>query len=134
MGTVKQKRLARVIVENAGVDAPLQKGEMLAKVGYSKTVAKTKPEEIIQSEGVQEELDLLGFTETNAMNVVQEIMNNEDAQDHNRLKATELVFKVKGTFAPEKKAVLNVSVKATNEQTQQIADEYEEKLKGKFNV
>jgi len=131
MATTKQKRLARVIVENSMIDKPLNSTQIVEKSGYTgKTLLN--PKNVIETEGVQEELTKLGFTEDNAMKVVEQIMNNEDAQDHNRLKATELVFKVKGTFAPEKKAVLHLDVTANDEQTQLIADEYESKLKGKL--
>ena len=105
---------------------------MLVSVGYTENVARHKPEEIIQGEGVQEELRLMGFTEENAMNVVSEIMLNPDAQDNNRLKASEMVFKVKGTFAPEKKAVMNMNVEVNNKDAQDIADKYEEELKNKL--
>lgn len=103
MGTIRQKKLAKVIVENASLDKPLNKGEMLAKVGYAQNTIEAKPGDIIESIGVQEELEILGFTEENAKKVVQQLMLDEGQDGGVRLKAADMVFKVKGTYAPEKK-------------------------------
>lgn len=102
MATQRQKKLAKVIVENSSLDKPLNAGEMLEKVGYSKSVSESKPSDIIEAQGVQEELEVLGFTEENAMKVVKEIMLNSEVEPSARLKATDQVFKVKGSYAPEK--------------------------------
>lgn len=110
MATVRQKKLARVIVENAGLDKPLNAGQMLEKVGYSKSMAKAKAGEMLESKGVKEELEVLGFTEEAAMKVVQEIMHNPEVDPSARLKATDQVFKVRGTYAPEKKLVGNIDL------------------------
>jgi len=117
MATVRQKNLAKLIVENSKVDKPLNKGQMLEKVGYSKSMAKAKAGEILDSDGVKEELEVLGFTEAAAMKVVDEIMHNPDVDPSARLKATDQVFKVRGTYAPEKKLVATINV--NNEKRQQ---------------
>ena len=101
MATQKQKKLAKMIVENAKRDKPLNGGEMLEKVGYSEHLVK-QPGRVLEAEGVQEELGALGFTEENAMMVVKEIMMNNKVDSSSRLKATDQVFKVKGSYAPEK--------------------------------
>lgn len=110
MATVRQKKLARVIIENAALDKPLNAGQMLEKVGYSKSMAKAKAGEILDSQGVKEELEVLGFTEHAAMKVVDEIMNDKTVDPSARLKATDQVFKVRGTYAPEKKLIANLNV------------------------
>jgi hypothetical protein len=109
MATVKQKRVAKLIIENAALDKPLNAGEIVEKSRYSKSMV-IKPSVVINSEGVQEELKALGFTEENAMNVVTEIMLNGDVEPNARLKATDQVFKVRGTYAPEKKLNVNLDV------------------------
>ena len=116
MATVRQKKLARVIIENAAIDKPLNAGQMLEKVGYSKSMAKAKAGEILDSQGVKEELEVLGFTEHAAMKVVDEIMNDKTVDPSARLKATDQVFKVRGTYAPERSIVANIHV---NEEKQQ---------------
>lgn len=114
MGTQKQKKIAKLIVENASLDKPLNGGEMLAKVSYSKGLQK-QPSRILESEGVKEELALLGFTEDNAKSVVAEILLNPDADTNSRLKASDQIFKVHGTYAAEKKFNVNVNVERTPE-------------------
>lgn len=98
MSTELQKNLAKEIVANTKRKKPKNKAELLDSVGYAKSVQETKPGEILNQIGVQEALEELGFTEYNAKKVVQEIMLNpyEDAGD--RLKATDQVFKVKGSY------------------------------------
>ena len=112
MATARQKKLAKVIVENSTLDKPLNGGEMLAKVSYSKGLQK-QPSRVIEAEGVQEELTALGFTEENAMTVVSDIMLNEEAQDNNRLKASEMVFKGKGTFALLMPSLQSITMETT---------------------
>lgn len=131
MATTKQKNVAKAIVENSTLDNPIGAGQVLKSVGYG-TGLQHQPKRVIESEGVQEELEILGFTEQNAMNVVSEVMLNPDARDNDRLKASEMVFKVKGTYAPEKKAIVNLNIDSSNKEAQALADEYEEKLKGKL--
>lgn len=114
MGTQKQKKIAKLIVENASLDKPLNGGEMLAKVSYSKGLQK-QPSRILESEGVKEELALLGFTEDNAKSVVAEILLNPDADTNSRLKASDQIFKVHGTYAAEKKLNVNLNVERTPE-------------------
>lgn len=99
---------------------------MLVKVGYSKNVAEAKPKDILGSEGVQEELKALGFTEDNAKKVVESIMLNEDVDASARLKATDQVFKVHGSYAPERKDVkldVNSYREYTNEDLERISKE-----------
>lgn len=109
MATTKQRKLAKVIVENAAADKPLTAGQMLEKVGYSQNLVK-QPGRVIATEGVQEALEEMGFTEENAMRVVTEIMLNGDVNPVARLKATDQLFKVKGTYAPEKTVNLNYAM------------------------
>ena len=48
MATTRQRKLAKVIVENLQVDKPLNAGQMLEKVGYSKSVAEAKLKDILE--------------------------------------------------------------------------------------
>ena len=108
MATIKQKRVAKLIIENSILDKPLNGGQMLEKVRYGK-ISK-QPSRILKSKGVQEVLIENGFTEENAKVVVTEIMLNKEEDAGNRLKATDQVFKVKGSYAPEKSVNLNLQV------------------------
>lgn len=101
MGTIRQKKLAHAIVQNLKAKKPKNKKELLVSAGYSKTTAEATPQDIIAQEGVQEELEALGFSEETAKRVVGEILENEEEESRDRLKAAEMVFKVKGSFVPE---------------------------------
>lgn len=107
--TIKQERVAGLIIENASLDKPLNAGQILEKAGYNKNISKT-PGKVINSRGVQEELEFAGFNERSAMKVVDEIMNDKNVDPSARLKATDQVFKVRGTYAPEKSIVANIQV------------------------
>lgn len=111
MATTKQKRIAKLVVENATLDKPLTGGQMLAKVSYSKGLQK-QPSRILESEGVKEALDELGFSEENAKKVVGNILLKETAKDTDRLKAAEQIFKVQGSYAPEKNVNVNIEIEA----------------------
>ncbi len=128
MGTPRQKKLAKVIVENATLDKPLNKKEMLENVGYSESTAEAKATDIIESEGVQEELIILGFTEENAKRVVQEIMLDIEADKSSRLKAADMVFKVQGTYAPEKKDVTSKGEKLQDTRLDILIEQLENEL------
>lgn len=110
MATVRQKKLARLIVENATLDKPLNKKQLVVSSGYTAVQAEAKQKEITESKGVKAELEILGFTEHAAMKVVDEIMNDKNVDPSARLKATDQVFKVRGTYAPEKSIVANIQV------------------------
>ncbi len=92
MGTLKQKKLAKRIGMNLAGEINETAGEMLANVGYSKSMAKAKPKEIINSEGVQEELKALGITVDEADKVVLKIMR-ESKKEENKLKSAEMIYK-----------------------------------------
>lgn len=108
MSTLRQKKLAKALVENTQREEPLNKEQLVGSVGYSELSAEHKATEIIESKGVQEELKILGFDEDTAKRVVAEILDNPDLKPEPRLKAAEMVFKVHGTFAPDKHINLNV--------------------------
>ncbi len=101
MATIRQKKLASVIVENAALDAPLNAGEIVEKSRYSKSMV-IKPGQVLNSEGVREELNNLGFNVEGAKNVVSEIMYNPKVDPNARLRATDQVFKVHGEYSDEK--------------------------------
>lgn len=110
MATVRQAKLAKAIVENSKRNKPLNKKELLVSVGYAPSTADVKQGEIMEQKGVKEELEILGFSEHAAKRVVEEIMHNPEVDPSARLKATDQVFKVHGTYAPEKSIVANIQV------------------------
>lgn len=114
MGTIRQQKLAQAIVKNIHAEEPLNKGELLESVGYAKSVAEAKPTEILEQKGVKEELIKVGFDPETAKSVVGEIVLAGE-NDNVKLKAADIIFKVHGTYAPEKSVNLNVEVEASSE-------------------
>ena len=121
MSTLKQKNLARGIVENMKAKPIKTAAELLVSVGYDETTATAMPHRTIQQKGVQEELKKLGFDEEKAKEVVGEIMLSEDEEARDRLKAAEMVFKVFGSFAPEKRMNMNIQVKEISPRLKDLA-------------
>ena len=109
MATLRQKELAQSIVKNAKATKKKNKKELLVSVGYSEITAKANPEVIISGVGVQEELKALGFDEDSAKKVVGEILLDETIEPKDRLKAAGEIFKVSGSYAPEKRVNFNVT-------------------------
>lgn len=131
MPTIRQKRLAEAIVNNGLREQPLNKAELVVSAGYAEMTAKANAGFIIDQPGVQEALDDLGFTEENAKKVVVKILL-EGKEESAQLKAADMVFKVKGSYAPEKSQNVNLNVKAEAKDLtkhEQLRTEYEEKLR-----
>ncbi len=109
MSTIRQKKLAKAIVENIQLPKPKNKQELLASVGYSEITAGATSKVILEQKGVKDELALLGFTEEKAKNVVATILSSEFEEGNTRLRAADLIFKVYGTYAAEKSFNINVN-------------------------
>lgn len=77
MPTIRQRRLAREIIESATMDNPPTKGEMVEKVGYGPSIVDY-PSKVIDTRGVRDALAEYGLTEeliTTAL--VSDIYNKE---------------------------------------------------------
>lgn len=131
MSTVKQKKLAKLIIKNETLDKPLNAGQMLEKVSYGK-ISK-QPSRILESEGLKEALNELGFSEEGAKKVVEEIMYDKKVKADARLKATDQVFKVHGSYN-EKDHIsfnqININNKPVVTMTEEEVNEF---LKNKLN-
>lgn len=112
MSTLKQKKLAQEIVNNLSKEEPLNKQELVVSSGYSEASAKSSAHLILEQKGVQDELKALGFDEDTAKSVVGNILVDEKVAPKDRLRAASEVFKVHGSYAPEKQINLNVEVEA----------------------
>lgn len=118
MATVKQRRVAKLIIENTRLDKPKTGGEIVESSGYGVSMKKN-PQVVLESDGVKEALNDFGFNEDNAKKVVSEILLSGDVEPNARLKAADQVFKVHGSYAPEKSVNLNI----------EVSSEYREKSK-----
>lgn len=121
MATIRQKKLAESLVKNALSEKPMNKGELVESVGYSPETARKKTAELFNSKGVQEELAILGFDVETAKRVVGQIAL-EGENDNVKLKASEMIFKVHGTFAAEKHVNLNINRTEPNDRIKELAE------------
>jgi hypothetical protein len=120
MPTLRQRKLAKKIVESMPLDNPPTNGEMLESVGYSKNVAEAKPGEIMSSPGVQKALEDLGFSIEGADQVVKNILYKSKREDM-KLRAADMIYKRRGAYEDTKQGagktlVINV--------TQETAERY----------
>lgn len=127
MGTTKQKRVARKLIENISLSNPKTGGEIVESSGYGVSMKKN-PHVVMKSRGVKEELRVLGFDEVSAKKVVSQILNDTSIEPSPRLKAADMVFQVSGSYAPSKN--FNVEVKV--EVDQKIAKGFDEYLRGEL--
>ena len=127
MPTTRQKRVAKLIIENATVDKPKTGGEIVESSGYGVSMKKN-PQVVLESDGVKEALNDYGFNEDNAKRVVAEILLDKRVKPDSRLKASDQVFKVHSTYAPEKHTNTNVNIEIDSK-TLEIAKKYEEEIK-----
>lgn len=102
MANQRQKKLAKGIVSNIKKKNPLNGMQLLISAGYSEVTARASSTRTIEQKGVQEELIKMGFTEDAAKETVTKVMLNEFVSPGDRLKAADMVFKVSGSYAPEK--------------------------------
>ena len=122
MSTLKQKNLAKGIIDNLHSNEPKNAKELLVSVGYAEKTATHMPGRTIDQPGVKAELAKFGFSEEAAQEVVAEILLAGD-DDHSRLKAADMIFKVFGSYAPEKRQNLNVNVtKEPSERIKKLAE------------
>ena len=103
--TKKQAVLAEKLVEESKNPRFITLKALLEESGYDME-GRRDPGQIIARPGVQKELIRLGFNEEAAKARVAEVLLN--GEDHDALRAGEMVFKVFGTFAPVKSVNLNV--------------------------
>lgn len=115
MSTLKQKKVAKLVVENLTLDKPLTGGQILEKTGYAPGVIKN-PKDILDSAGVLEELKTYGFDTDKAKGVVAEILIGGE-NDVVKLKAADMIFKVQGDYAPDKLISLNFDAELNQNET-----------------
>ena len=134
MATTRQEKLADAIIENHRADKPKTNGEMLEAVGYAPTTARHQPGVIIESKGTKEALAARGFTVENANEVVGQILMNPEEKAHDRLDAADKIYKVHGSYAPEKKLNLNLNADVEDYQKYtELSQKYDEEMKRKLS-
>jgi hypothetical protein len=128
MPTIRQKKVAKKLVENLNAEQPLNKKEILVSSGYSEITADSSAKIILESEGVKEELKTVyGFDPDTAKNVVADILIGGE-EDRDRLKAADMIFKVHGSYAAEKHANFNVNYNTTDSKLDALIAKIEDEL------
>ena len=120
MTTLRQKKVAHEIVNDFKTGNVRSAAEVLESVGYG-TGLQNSPKRVLESEGVKNEFERLGFDEDKAKEVVGQILTSEDEEAKDRLKAAEMIFKVFGSFAPEKRVNLNIQENEISPKVQEFA-------------
>lgn len=124
MPTLKQRKLAEKIIENVKEGKDLNKKDLLVSAGYDVVTAEASPGRTIDQKGVKQALHEYGFSEEGAKAVVREIMYSPNVDPNARLRATDQVFKVEGSYAPEKSVSVNVNQQVmTDEDIEKLANE-----------
>lgn len=129
MATNLQKKLAENIIKNVKRKKPLNKQELVVSSGYGVVSADRHSKTILEQKGVLEELAIRGFDVESAKKVVGQILLTGE-NDNVKLKASEMIFKVHGTFAPEKSVNLNVDITGDSEALKAAEMAYLQQLDG----
>lgn len=90
-------------MENLQRPKPKTGGEIVRDAGYSLEKSKA-PGRVIDAPGVKEELEILGFSEEKAKEVVGQILSDNEKDPSSRLRAADMVFKAHGTYIKEPEA------------------------------
>jgi hypothetical protein len=114
VSTIKQMKLGRELAKDLkSLKKPRNKMQLMVASGYSETHARHSPHVVFKQPGtinaINVALEQEGFTTENAKRVVQNILNQAHAENKDRLKAAELIFKVEGAYAAEKSINLDVT-------------------------
>jgi Holliday junction resolvasome RuvABC DNA-binding subunit len=121
--TPRQYRAARIMADIAmGKRKDIKsQGDIIIAAGYS-PATKESPKTLLNTNGVHTALNEMGFNENTAKKVVYSILTNEKAAHKDRLKASDMVFKVHGTYAAEKHVNVNVEIDSQNERLIELAE------------
>jgi hypothetical protein len=129
MATLKQKRLAKAIVENSQSKEPKTAGQLLELAGYDKTTAEATPGRIIDQQGVQEELAKAGFTLEAADGVVSTLLQKAKKEE-TKIKAADLMYKRLGGYVADKQTPTTVNYNIFNRPEMKITvAEFEQRVK-----
>lgn len=132
MPTIKQRKVAKKLVEAMQSEEPITAGQILESSGY-KHGSIVNPKQILEGQGVKEELANLGFSIDAADSVVTEILHGGQKEE-SRLKAADMVYKRLAGYAPERSIALKADLKDLkgSEALLELKEKYEEELRTKL--
>lgn len=129
MANVRQKKLAKNIIESLDINPPPTRAQLAVSSGYSVSMAEKNPKVLFDSKGVKEALEEFGFSEDIAKKVVGEILIDEDVKARDRLSAADMIFKVNASYAPVKAVNVNIDIPQDSDD---IRLKYEAELQAKL--
>ena len=97
---IQRQRLVQNIINNQKTQRYKNLVELMVASGFSRSYANSDGYLIIKDPRIQEQLVKFGFNELTAKAIITEIAFC--GEEGNRLKAAQEMFKVHGTYAPEK--------------------------------
>lgn len=107
MPTLRQKALAKKIIEAVEMTPPPTEKALLVSAGYPQSTVLHTPGRQFDQKGVKDALAEFGFSEDIAKKVVGDILTSPKSSDKNKLSAADMTFKVHGTYAAEKRVQMN---------------------------
>jgi hypothetical protein len=121
--TPRQRAAARIMADIAmGKRKDIKNtGDIVIQAGYAAST-KEVPHKILDTSGVKEALSDIGFNPETAKKVVESIMLSTKAKNSDRLKASDMVFKVHGTYAEQRNLNVNIEVDASNPRILELAE------------
>ena len=122
--TQRQRKFAKALINNQLKDKPDNITYLSESVGYSKETARTQQKRVLQAEGTKEALKEYGFDEDSAKRYLSNVLNKPN-KEANGVRACELIFKVVGSFAPEKK---NIKVTSIEDMPPEELNRYRNKI------
>lgn len=154
MPTIKQKRAAKLVIENETIDKPLTGGQIVENSGYGVSMKKN-PQVVLNSEGVKEAIK--SFADRIDDDKIEKVLNEGleankiisanitygdadektndfiEVPDHAvRHKFFDSAVKIKGLYAPDKSVNVNIDIDTASPEARALAEEFENKLKGKL--
>jgi hypothetical protein len=100
MPTLRQRKVAKRVKQALENGEDITGGELLKSVDYG-TGLQRSPGRVLQSEGVQEALEDLGFSIQGADEVVKNILYKSKREDM-KLRAADMIYKRRGAYEDTK--------------------------------
>jgi hypothetical protein len=127
VGTIRQKKVAKKLVEALKSNEQVTKGALLESAGFAPTSAET-PARVLNSPGVQEELVALGFSVEEADKTVATILRT--GKERNRLTAADMIYDRLGAkSATSDKPTVNFNILINNPEVKLAIGNLEEAMK-----
>lgn len=130
MATIKQQRAVEKTLENLGSNTPKTQGQILSESGYAPAIVKN-PHIITESKGFKELMEE-HLPDNKLIKKHEQLLHDEESTI--QIKALDMAYKLKGSYAPDKTQTLNLDLKAelSDPELNVLREKYEEELRAKL--